>query len=726
MTILDALSLIPYWLDMFSATAPYSSSSALAILRTLRIGRVFQAFRYLRESPLIAITVRAVRRSRDAFMLIGMYAALSVLVASSAMFVAERGVFDEARGVWVMDGEVSSFQSIPSGFYWAAITVTTTGYGDVTPRTVWGKIVAGLTAIVGVSIIALPVSIVGSNFMAEWIDYQRHRLKAKIHTDRLLGVLPSDIPPTPGIPAPRLSKRAQLSRLLEQNDAMMQLVSQAQEALNDINPSDAYVRYKRVKEKYSVAVLRIRELQAELAVLRLNNERNAASSTPTGGNGNNDGGSDRGGGGFGQGGGRGGGGGDRRRGPRRIESALSVLPFTRSFTLPSTRAPPMDAYDQQQQSQTIRGGLGPVRTLTPVVDVSGASSSEPGSPLRPVHAAAAIAAPVALSHPAPIARRRAPSLKLAGRGTPVPSPMPSPNAHVAQAHADAPMRGATPPLISLVGSILRPASAASSVHSQRRGTPSRALSPFEGSSGSAATSATATPADLQSMMYGRPLMALARVKSTPDAVALALGEINAEGEDVTKVSRPRAMSMGIIRPLSNLFSRHGSPKSRPRRSMEKNNHRHHRDETVVGMPAPSSHLRIPMSTLSMPDNSVPLSDRSTTSSITSPVPSSYMSSSIAVGDLRSQQQLPPPLFGGAAVPSRTRIVTASTEMPISPHVILFGNGGGTGLLQSPVENSRPVSLMHPSSADDASDHGIVVGGRLSSPTLAHHPPPESH
>ncbi|ORZ40963.1 hypothetical protein BCR44DRAFT_1103408 [Catenaria anguillulae PL171] len=264
LTILDIVTLVPYWIDAVGVT---STDNSLFVMRILRIGRVFQLFRHMRSSPLINITVQSVERSKEAFFLVVLYAALGILIASSAMHMLERGRWDPEKKVWIRTNpagnaeEQSPFQSIPDGFYWAVVTITTTGYGDVLPSTNGGRFIAGFTMIIGVSIIALPVSIIGAHFMAEWIEYQRIRLKSKAQP--LGTALDGQGNPLLGLAAAptTLSKQAQIQQLLDRRDALMTLVQQSQDALNDIAPTETYARFLRMKDKYQVALARAHKLQ---------------------------------------------------------------------------------------------------------------------------------------------------------------------------------------------------------------------------------------------------------------------------------------------------------------------------------------------------------------------------------------------------------------------------------------------------------------------------------
>ena len=77
---------------------------------------------------------------------------------------------------------ISGFQSIPDSFYWCFVTITTVGYGDFVPVTSFGRVVACITMIAGIIIISLPISIIGSNFTAQW---ERHlSVRKQLHTSK--------------------------------------------------------------------------------------------------------------------------------------------------------------------------------------------------------------------------------------------------------------------------------------------------------------------------------------------------------------------------------------------------------------------------------------------------------------------------------------------------------------------------------------------------------------
>ncbi|MCK5692655.1 MAG: ion transporter, partial [Bacteroidales bacterium] len=111
--------------------------------RLLRMFRVFKLGRYLKEA---AILVRALQQSfRKIIIFFGAVLTL-VLILGSMLYLIE--------------GEENGFTSIPQSIYWAIVTITTVGYGDIAPATVLGKILASVAMLTGYSIIAVPTGII--------------------------------------------------------------------------------------------------------------------------------------------------------------------------------------------------------------------------------------------------------------------------------------------------------------------------------------------------------------------------------------------------------------------------------------------------------------------------------------------------------------------------------------------------------------------------------------
>lgn len=146
--IVDFLSIIPAYLGIF-----YMEYQFLLVFRSLRLLRVFKILKlsaYLRESNYI---IKALYNSYRKIMLFMMFIVIMALIIGSAAYIIEK--------------DTPGFESIPKSIYWAAVTITTVGYGDVTPVTPLGQALAMIVMVCGYSIIAVPTGIVTSELTRE-------------------------------------------------------------------------------------------------------------------------------------------------------------------------------------------------------------------------------------------------------------------------------------------------------------------------------------------------------------------------------------------------------------------------------------------------------------------------------------------------------------------------------------------------------------------------------
>lgn len=139
--IIDLLAILPTYLSFFLPGVHYLL--AIRVLRLLRIFRILKLTEYVSEAEVITSALKASAKKISVFLL----AVLAlVTIIGSIMYVIE--------------GEENGFTDIPTSIYWAVVTMTTVGYGDLSPKTAIGKAFASLVMILGYAIIAVPTGIV--------------------------------------------------------------------------------------------------------------------------------------------------------------------------------------------------------------------------------------------------------------------------------------------------------------------------------------------------------------------------------------------------------------------------------------------------------------------------------------------------------------------------------------------------------------------------------------
>ena len=144
---IDFISIVPYYGQMLFNRSP------LGFLRVFRLIRIFRIFRFFTFTSGLQIIVKSLKASSRELFLLVIILLLPVAIFSSIMYEIEKDHDTQPH-----------FKNIPETFWWAIITMTTVGYGDMTPHSILGRCVGGVCALCGVIIVALPVSVIGNNF----------------------------------------------------------------------------------------------------------------------------------------------------------------------------------------------------------------------------------------------------------------------------------------------------------------------------------------------------------------------------------------------------------------------------------------------------------------------------------------------------------------------------------------------------------------------------------
>ncbi|MBN2467132.1 MAG: ion transporter [Deltaproteobacteria bacterium] len=138
--IVDLLAVLPTYLSVFLPGSQYLI--VIRVLRVLRLFRVLKLAQYVSEAKILMQALHGSRRKVTVFL----FAVLTVVVIFGAL-------------MYLVEGEENGFTSIPKSIYWAIVTLTTVGYGDISPNTTAGQVLAAMIMILGYSIIAVPTGI---------------------------------------------------------------------------------------------------------------------------------------------------------------------------------------------------------------------------------------------------------------------------------------------------------------------------------------------------------------------------------------------------------------------------------------------------------------------------------------------------------------------------------------------------------------------------------------
>jgi len=147
--IVDLLAVLPTYLSVFFVGS--QTLMMIRVIRLLRIFRVFKLSRHLKETRALLIALKATRQRVTVFLVTVL---TLILIIGSIMYLIEGGDPD------------TQFTSIPRSVYWAIVTMTTVGYGDIAPKTVLGQTLAAGVMILGYAIIIVPIGVFSAEMAA--------------------------------------------------------------------------------------------------------------------------------------------------------------------------------------------------------------------------------------------------------------------------------------------------------------------------------------------------------------------------------------------------------------------------------------------------------------------------------------------------------------------------------------------------------------------------------
>ncbi|XP_051236663.1 potassium voltage-gated channel subfamily C member 1b isoform X1 [Dicentrarchus labrax] len=162
LNIIDFVAILPFYLEVgLSGLSSKAAKDVLGFLRVVRFVRILRIFKLTRHFVGLRVLGHTLRASTNEFLLLIIFLALGVLIFATMIYYAER------IGANPNDPRASDhthFKNIPIGFWWAVVTMTTLGYGDMYPQTTSGMLVGALCALAGVLTIAMPVPVIVNNF----------------------------------------------------------------------------------------------------------------------------------------------------------------------------------------------------------------------------------------------------------------------------------------------------------------------------------------------------------------------------------------------------------------------------------------------------------------------------------------------------------------------------------------------------------------------------------
>ncbi|MEN6578580.1 MAG: ion transporter [Phycisphaerales bacterium] len=156
LAMVDLAAVLPFYLPFLGVDL-----RVLRMFRLFRVMRIMRVAKLARYSDSLQMLLRVVKSRRDQLLGAVFILLILLIVAASLMYYAEH------------EAQPKVFSSIPAAMWWAAVTLTTVGYGDAYPITPIGKVMASMTAILGIGMFALPTAVLGAGFLEELASHKK-------------------------------------------------------------------------------------------------------------------------------------------------------------------------------------------------------------------------------------------------------------------------------------------------------------------------------------------------------------------------------------------------------------------------------------------------------------------------------------------------------------------------------------------------------------------------
>lgn len=191
LNMLDLLAILPFFIDQFSVN---SGGGGLKAARVVRLARIFRVFKLGKTNDGMKMFLRVMKQSFNALRIIFFFLMLSMILFGCVIFELEKGTWDAStgesdrlgdgrpdtckNGCWIRKTtdrtgyEVSPYTDIPVSFWWVLVTQTTVGFGDMYPTTRMGQTIGVICMVIGILVLALPITVIGANFAREYTNRQ--------------------------------------------------------------------------------------------------------------------------------------------------------------------------------------------------------------------------------------------------------------------------------------------------------------------------------------------------------------------------------------------------------------------------------------------------------------------------------------------------------------------------------------------------------------------------